>query len=339
MNRVSLFHVIPETVAPRSIKQRNDFLGRSLNPNMAPPFSRLAVQGRLGRIYLPPLAVLYLYSITANSLYWYLSIGGVIAAVSLHAQNFAVFGPEGMLGNPKAQDEKFPRRLATILKRGRLEDYPQSFIELLRNPYDLPLDPKRLPVVLLSCFSGGMILVVILGAVWGFWNQYSSLNFVGLTILFAMAVFLLQPVIWPMYWSVSNQRDNRHPAVDTPDHRRIEDLSEILKAKGDIRVKKNEYAIEEGGKLKLICEAGYSESETIQVLIQGIAFAYAGLIEGTSLPHSELDAKIIDSGGNEISFTVDRESVHEYNTLQIEEEEFINRILETIDDREDKMIE
>ena len=170
----------------------------------------------------------------------------------------------------------------------------------------------------------------ILGAVWGFWNSYSSLDFVGLTILFAMAVFLLQPVLWPMYWSVSNQRDNRHPAVDTPDHRRIEDLSEILEAKGDIRVKTNEYAIEEGGKLTFVCEAGYSESETIQVLIQGIAFAYAGLIESTSLPHSELDAKIIDADGNEIGFTVDREPVHEYNTLQIDEEEFIDRILETV---------
>lgn len=306
------------------------FKDRLFKPNMAPSFSRIAVQGRLGRIYLPPIAVLYLYSMTANSLYWYLSIGGVIAAVSLHAQNFAVFGPEGMLRNPKAQDEKFPRRLAAILKRGRLGDYPQSFTELLRNPYDLPLDPKRLPVVMLSFFSVWIMIANILGAVWGFWNSYSSLDFVGLTILFAMAVFLLQPVLWPMYWSVSNQRDNRHPAVDTPDHRRIEDLSEILEAKGDIRVKTNEYAIEEGGKLTFVCEAGYSESETIQVLIQGIAFAYAGLIESTSLPHSELDAKIIDADGNEIGFTVDREPVHEYNTLQIDEEEFIDRILETV---------
>lgn len=303
---------------------------------MAPPLSRIVVQGRLGRVYLPPLAVLYLYSITANSLYLYLSIGGVIAAVSLHAQNFAVFGPEGVLGNPKAQDEKFPRRLAAILKRGRLEDYPQSFTELLKNPYDLPLDPKRLPVAMLSAFSGSMILANILGAIWGFWNYYSSLDFVGLTILFAMAVFLLQPVIWPMYWSVSNQRDNRHPAVDTPDHRRIEDLSEILEAKGDIRVKTNEYAIEEGGVLRLVCEAGYSEPETIQVLIQGIAFAYAGLIESTSLPQSELDAKLTDADGNEISFTVDRGPVHKYNTLQIDEEEFIDRILETVGTEEDE---
>ncbi|WP_248898319.1 hypothetical protein [Haloplanus halobius] len=270
---------------------------------MAPSFSSIAVQGRLGRIYLPPIAVLYLYSITANPLYGYLSFGGVIAAVSLHAQNYAVFGPKGMLGNPQAQDEKFARRLATILKRGRLEDYPQSVTELLKNPFDLPLDAKRLPVVCLSFFSGWMIMANILGAAWGFWNHYSSLEFVGLTILFAMAVFLLQPVLWPMYWSVSNQRDNRHPAVDTPDHRRIEDLSDILEAKGDVRVKKNEYAIEEGGKLTLVCEAQYTESDTIQVLVQGISFAYAGLFESTSLPHSELYAKIIDANENTITFT------------------------------------
>lgn len=297
---------------------------------MAPVFSRLAIQGRLGRIYLPPLAALYLYSLTSDSLYGYLCIGGVIAAVSLHAQNFAIFGPEGMLGNPKAQKEKYPRRLAAILKRGRLEDYPQSFTELLRNPFDLPLDPKRMPVVILSFFSFWMVTANVLGVIWGFGNHYTSLDFVGLTILFAMSVFLLQPVIWPMYWSVSNQRDNRHPAVDTPDHRRIEDFSKILESKGDIRVKTNKYFIEEGGRLRLVCEAGYSDTETILVLIQGIAFAYAGLSESTSLPHSRLDAKIIDADGNEASFTVDRESVHEYNTLQINKGEFIDRILETV---------
>lgn len=297
---------------------------------MALPTSQMVFRGKIGRVYFPSLAVLYLYSLTANVQYWYLAIGGVIAAVSLHAQNFAIFGPEGALSNMDAQDERFPRRLISIFKKGRFEDYPQSRTEVLTKIDEIPFDWRRLPTIILSVYSWLMAPIVIFAAIWGFWQNYSSLDFIGLTILFAMAVFLLQPLFWRMYWSVSNQRDNQHPAIDTPNHHRISDFYETLEDKSGIRVRKNEYRIENGGEIKLICNIRFSEKEDIQWVIQVISFAYAGLVESSSYPHSNIDAKLIDPEGNGISFTVSRQLVHQYNTLQIDEGEFIGQIIDGI---------
>ncbi|WP_323190180.1 hypothetical protein [Halostella sp. PRR32] len=289
--------------------------------------SRSLLHAKAGRVYIPPLAVLYLYSISSNVLYGYVATFGIAAAVAAHAHNVAIFGADGSFTNMDAQDERFQRWLIAIFKQGRLEDYPRSRIEFIRNIDTLPVKWKRLPTVVLTVFSEWMTYLMIGTALFGFWHYRSGLDFVGLTLLFALAVFLLQPLIWPMYWAVSNQRDKEHPPVDTPDHRKLNDFTKTLESNQGVRVTRNEYALESGGEVNLECEIEFSEKDLIQLVIQSVSFAYVGLVESTSLPQSKLKATLIDPAGNRTQFTIDRSLVHQYTDHQITETKFIEEVI------------
>jgi len=297
---------------------------------MSVTLTRAISSTKLGRAYIPPIAAIYLYTLNPQNEFIWAAVIGTIAGVSAHGYNRALYG-EGGEKYDIPDGEEFPRRMMVVLKHGDFSDYPKSIRDLISNPHSLPLRASRIPSIIFAVFSGLGINLVALYCIVKFYQFRANLDLVGFGIIFAIAVFYLQYVIWPLFWSVSNERDNKNPAIDSPDYHRIQEYRSEINDSEHLVVRDDEIDFVSGGVYSIECELSHTKPEVADKAIQLIAFGFVGLVASTDRPVTEIDVHLEIPDNVCHHFTISRDMVSRFSSGELSASEYMEPIFKQIE--------
>lgn len=297
---------------------------------MAPIGTRFFSETSAGFLYIPAVALGYIYSLNQNIFYLAIGLFALASAVFRHGLLNAISGPHGVEEAPLRREEKYKRIQAAIWDTGGADDYPP---DLLKGFFNTPhrSASRYYVIILLALALVGVVVGYVIAT--GFLiNNINELDYVGVILLFLLLLWLLRAVLWRPWSSVYlvEERMDDRPDSDQYIQEEMRRFGYFIRDETDLHGTHVDYQPKGGGVFHIEFESDLEQGEVRLEDIDTIAQGFVAFQQRIEIPIDQLDAFIKYGGNRYLRFAIEETWVNQYNQGELDYDEYREKIVDTV---------
>jgi len=276
--------------------------------------------------YLIPLSFVYLYVETGLQIQIYLSVVATVGAVSRHASEEAIFGPNMQEKGELGEIQQI-RRVGTLIFKDKLphEYRATTSAEMVQEGE------------LVSRFWGGIIgvlalfqvalPVLYLVAIYFLYQNLPSFGIAGGILLFSLTALVVYGFISTIYPNA--QELDFGQKIDN-------DFSDVINGfrqnlyGDDVFVSRVSYEPAEAGAVEIECAVEYEWGKALRRDVNRIAYSFCSVVERSSYPISQAKVHLESADDGEITFVIRAEWCKKLLQGEMTSESFAEQIQNTV---------